>query len=450
MTLFSTFDSLPLSPSLMENLSGLGYDEPTPIQAAALPLILEGRDVLGQAKTGSGKTAAFGLGLLQRLDPEVLETQALVICPVRELAEQVATEIRRLARNIPNVKLVTLCGGMPGRPQDISMKAGAHIVVGTPGRIAKHIRKEQLQVSAIRTLVLDEADRLLDMGFEEEVKEIVHQIPRTRQTLLFSATFPEEIRSLSRKFQKNPESVLVDTTLAPGIVEEREVYARVQEKTRTLSRILRQEMPESALVFCATRQGCRDVAKALNTEGFSVATLHGEMEQRDRSDALIRLGNRSVCILVATDVAARGLDIEDLPLVIHYDPANDPDIHVHRTGRTGRAGRTGKAYALVERRTPGALSSEDLNPQHGSPPPPAMVSFLMNGGKKDKIRPGDIVGAMVNEAGLNVEDLGKIHVAESYTVIAFRNGVQRKVQKWAATGRIKGRRLSPMFAQDIF
>lgn len=444
MTSLRAFDTLPLSPSLLENLSGLGYHEPTPIQAAALPLILEGRDVLGQAKTGSGKTAAFGLGLLQRLNPEVLETQALVICPVRELAEQVAAEIRRLARNIPNVKLVTLCGGMPGRPQDISMKAGAHIVVGTPGRIAKHIRKEQLQVSAIRTLVLDEADRLLDMGFEEEIKEIVHAIPRSRQTLLFSATFPEDVQALSRKFQKNPESVIVDTVLAPGTVEEREVVAAPREKIRVLTLILRQEMPESALVFCGTRQGCRDVARALANEGFSVATLHGEMEQRERSDALIRFGNRSVRILVATDVAARGLDIEDLPLVIHYDPANDPETHLHRTGRTGRAGRFGKAYALIERRRPGALFPDDLNPRHGSPPPPAMVSYLVNGGKKNKLRPGEIVGALVKEAGLNAEDVGKIHLADTFAIVAIRNGVQRKVQKWAASGRIKGCRLSPM------
>jgi ATP-independent RNA helicase DbpA len=449
MTKLSSFESLPLSPPLLEALSGLGYEHATPIQAAALPVILEGRDVLGQAKTGSGKTAAFGLGLLQPLDPGVLTTQALVICPVRELAEQVAAEIRRLARGIPNVKLVTLCGGMPNRAQDISMQAGAHIVVGTPGRIAKHIRKEQLPVEGIRTLVLDEADRLLDMGFEDEIKEIIHSLPRKRQTLMFSATFPEDIQALSRKFQKNPETVIVDTTLAPGTVQERQVVASEREKPRVLSRILRQEMPESALVFCATRQGCRDVAQDLAKEGFSVATLHGEMEQRDRSDALIRFGNRSVRILVATDVAARGLDIEDLPLVIHYDPANDPDIHLHRTGRTGRAGRTGKAYALVERRRPGALYPEDLNPQHGSPPPPAMVSYLITGGKKNKLRPGEIVGALVKEAGLNAEDVGRIHLADTFAVVAVRNGVQRKVRKWAESGRIKGCRLSPMPVQDI-
>lgn len=444
-----TFDTLPLSPSLLENLPGLGYTVPTPIQAAALPVILEGRDVLGQAKTGSGKTAAFGLGLLQNLDPADLTTQALVICPVRELAEQVAAEIRRLARGIPNIKLVTLCGGMPNRAQDISMQAGAHIVVGTPGRIAKHIRKEQLSVEGIRTLVLDEADRLLDMGFEEEISEIVHLIPRRRQTLLFSATFPEDILGLSRKFQKNPETVIVDTTLSPGTVQERQVVASEREKPRVLSLILRQEMPESALVFCATRQGCRDIARGLAKEGFSVATLHGEMEQRDRSDALIRFGNRSVRILVATDVAARGLDIEDLPLVIHYDPANDPETHLHRTGRTGRAGRTGKAYALIERRHAGALYPEDLNPQHGNPPPPAMVSYLINGGKKNKLRPGEIVGALVKEGGLNAEDLGKIHLADTFAIVAVRNGVQRKVQKWAQTGRIKGCRLSPMPVCDL-
>ncbi len=449
MTSPTTFDTLPLSPALLENLPGLGYTEATPIQAAALPLILAKRDVLGQAKTGSGKTAAFGLGLLNDIDPGRLETQALVICPVRELAEQVAAEIRRLARNIPNIKLVTLCGGMPGRPQEISMRAGAHIVVGTPGRIAKHIRKDLLRLSAISTLVLDEADRLLDMGFAEDVLAIVNPIPRSRQTLLFSATFPEEIRALSRKIQRDPESVIVDTALAPGVVEEREVFAAPRDKPRALSRILRQEMAESTLVFCATRDGCREVAGTLSSEGFSVATLHGEMEQRDRSDALIRLANRSVRVLVATDVAARGLDIDDLPLVIHFDPANDPDIHLHRTGRTGRAGRSGKAFSLIDRRTPSSISWDELSPQPGPPPPPPMVSFLLNGGKKDKIRPGILVGVMVNEAGLNPEDVGNIHISDTYSVIAFRIGVQRKVAKWAATGRIKGKRLTPMYVPDI-
>jgi ATP-independent RNA helicase DbpA len=439
-----SFDSLQLIPALRENLASLGYTQATPIQAAALPFVLEGRDVLGQAKTGSGKTATFGLGLLQRLDPTVLETQALVICPVRELAEQVAAEIRKLARGIPNIKLASLCGGMPWRAQELTMQAGAHIVVGTPGRIAKHSRKDLLRLGSIRTLVLDEADRLLDMGFLGEVIDLVRQMPKQRQTLLFSATFPDEVMGFASKIQKDPARVAVDTTHSPGTVAHREIFAAKTEKTQALARLLRLEKSESSLVFCRSRMGCQEVANALDKEGFSVSALHGEMEQRQRSDALLRFANRSLSVLVATDLAARGLDIEDLPLVINYDPARNPDVHLHRLGRTGRAGRSGKAFTLVERQGIDSVAWTSLPATGNRPQTPPMVSFLLNGGKKDKIRPGDLVGALVKEAGLAATDLGKIHVADIHAVVAVRRERRKDVEKWAAGGSIKGKRLKPM------
>lgn len=438
-----TFSDLPLSPDLQKNLSTLGYRCPTPIQSAALPAILDGRDVLGQAKTGSGKTAAFSLGFLQHLDVSNLQTQVLVLCPVRELAEQVAAEIRRLARCIPNIKLLCLCGGMPWRSQEISMRAGAHIVVGTPGRIGKHLRKDLLQLSSLRCLVLDEADRLLDMGFHDEVMNIVRQSTKKRQTLLFSATFPDDILTLSRNTQKNPERISVDTEHREGTVIHQDVFAPTQrDKCEALVRILHREQVERALIFCATREGCREVTRYLSRSGFSVKALHGDMEQRYRSDALIRFSNRSLSILVATDVAARGLDITDLPLVINFDPAQNADLHTHRMGRTGRAGRSGKAYTLRDRPRKEAVAWHSLDTATGKPPPPPMICYHLNGGKKDKIRPGDILGALIKEAGLPNDSVGNIHVGDTFSIVAIRRDRGPTLKKWATKGRIKGKRLS--------
>ena len=340
------FARLPLFAALQQALQEIGYLQMTPVQAASLPPILAGRDVIAQARTGSGKTAAFGLGLLASLDAAAIQLQGLVLCPTRELADQVSREIRRLARFIPNVKVLTLCGGVPLRPHLASLAHEPHIVVGTPGRILELIGKEALPLQAVRLLVLDEADRMLDMGFAEDIGLIIERTPPQRQTLLFSATIPDSIRTISRQFQRDPLDVtVVDDTEVPAIEQ---TFFEVDEddKLDALMSLLLSYRPESAVVFCNTRQAVRDVAAQLAAQGFSVLALHGELDQRERDEMLLRFANRSSTVLVASDVAARGLDISELPMVINFDIASDPDTHVHRIGRTGRAGRQGTALTL--------------------------------------------------------------------------------------------------------
>ena len=345
----SAFAQLSLHPALLENLQSLEYHAMTPIQAQSLPAILEGKDVLAQAKTGSGKTAAFALGLLQKLDVRSLAVQGLVLCPTRELADQVAGEIRRLARLIPNVKVLTLCGGMPINPQFSSLEQGAHIVVGTPGRVQKHLDKESLSLDSLKIWVLDEADRMLDMGFADAMREIAKGCPRQRQTLLFSATYPDDIQKLSAEFQRSPLSVRVESTHSAHQIEQRFFELPNQEaKFPALIKLLQHYQPRSAVIFCNMKQQTQQVADQLKAKGYSALALHGDLEQRERDQVVVRFANQSCSVLVATDVAARGLDIKELQAVVNYDITPDPEVHVHRIGRTGRAGKKGTAISLVE------------------------------------------------------------------------------------------------------
>ncbi|MDX2319299.1 MAG: ATP-dependent RNA helicase DbpA, partial [Moritella sp.] len=343
------FSSLNLRPELVSNLDTLGYTEMTPIQAQSLPSILEGKDVIGQGKTGSGKTAAFGLGLLQRLDVERFRIQTLVLCPTRELADQVAKEIRKLARAIHNIKVLTLCGGMPFGPQIGSLEHGAHIIVGTPGRVLDHLTKGTLRLDNLTTFVLDEADRMLEMGFQDALDAIVEKAPSDRQTLLFSATFPKKIEAIASKIMKNPEMVEVASTHDDSSIKQH--FYKVKnfgERLDTVRGLLLQHKPESTVIFCNTKKHVQDVADELGHFGFSIIALHGDLEQRDRDQALVRFATKSVSVLVATDVASRGLDIESLDAVINFNVAHDSEIHVHRIGRTGRAGSKGIACTLFD------------------------------------------------------------------------------------------------------
>ncbi|MFA7320413.1 MAG: ATP-dependent RNA helicase DbpA, partial [Dokdonella sp.] len=343
----TTFTSLALDPSLLSALDALEYTEMTPVQALSLPPILEKRDVIAQAPTGSGKTAAFGLGLIARLDPAQSSVQGIVLCPTRELADQVSKEIRRLASFVPNVKLLTLCGGIPLRPQLASLAHPPHIVVGTPGRIQELIDQGALSLDAVRVFVLDEVDRMLDMGFQDAITSLLRQSPKSRQTLLFSATIPDEIRTISRSLQRDPVAVATDAGAdLPGI-EQQFFEVDASRRFDALLRLLTTHRPESTLIFCNMRRDTQDLADGLAQRGFSALALHGDLEQRDRDEVLMRFANRSCAILVATDVAARGLDIEDLPAVVNWELSTDPDVHVHRIGRTGRAGRKGQAWSLV-------------------------------------------------------------------------------------------------------
>jgi ATP-independent RNA helicase DbpA len=450
----SDFSSLALAPELITNLSSLGYHEMTPIQAQSLPKIIAGEDVIAQGKTGSGKTAAFGLGLLASLNVKQFRIQALVLCPTRELADQVAKEIRRLARSIHNIKVLTLCGGMPFGPQIGSLEHGAHIIVGTPGRIEEHVRKGTLVFHSLKTLVLDEADRMLEMGFQPALDKIIEGMPTNRQTLLFSATFPDEIESVARQIMRKPVRIEVESLHANHIIEQR-VYEVGDDEHRlqALQLLLLDLDPESAVVFCNTKRETQALADSLKENGFSAMSLHGDLDQKQRDQALVRFDNKSINIIVATDVAARGLDIEALDTVVNYHIARDLDVHVHRIGRTGRAGSQGVACTLVSDKEKyklnllethigqtiavSPLPSNKLLNQ--APRRPAMATLQIDGGKKQKVRAGDIVGALTAKGEIDGAQVGKIQIFDHSAYIAVAREVTQLALDKIAHGKLKGR-----------
>ena len=450
------FSALPLSAPLLKAVDALNYTRMTPVQAQSLPSILAGRDLIGQAPTGSGKTVAFGLGLLHHLDPELRRVQALVLCPTRELADQVAKEIRRLAAAIANLKVLILTGGVPLGPQLASLRKDSHVVVGTPGRVQEMLRKKVLHFAHVRTLVLDEADRMLDMGFEEAIREIVGKTPPKRQTLLFSATYPEEIRAIGRSVLRDPLEVTVAaTTSEQAPLEQLFFETELKNKPALLAGVLLHYKPESSVVFCNTRSDVADVADALNELGFSALALHGDLEQRDRDEVLVRFANRSCSVLVASDVAARGLDIKELAAVVNYELPHDPDTYVHRIGRTARAGRGGLVLSLVTpREMPRALELErkqDVPLRWAKAAPlsskvtnalsAAMVTLRIDAGRADKLRPGDVLGALTGDAGLAAENVGKIDVFATRAYVAIARAVADKALARLRSGKIKGRKI---------
>jgi ATP-independent RNA helicase DbpA len=448
------FSTLPLSDALRRGLDAAGYARPTDIQARALPPILEGRDVIAQAPTGSGKTAAFALGLLTRMDTGLVKTQALVLCPTRELADQVARAVRRLAVGLPNLKVSLLCGGMALEPQLASLEHDPHVVVGTPGRIQELLRKKALHLNGVRVLVLDEADRMLDMGFEEQIREILGRTPRTRQSLLFSATWPQAIRAIAQDSLKEPVEVATDLATAdtPDILQRFcEVEPALRQKA--LAGLLLQQRVEPAVVFCNTRKDVDEVANSLQGYGFSALALHGDMEQRDREEVLVRFSGGSCNVLVASDVAARGLDVEELAAVFNYELPTDTDTYTHRIGRTARAGRSGLAFSLVTpRELPRARALEELagaplewiktplaTGRPSQPPRAPFVSLRVDGGKKDKLRPGDILGALTGEAGLPASAIGRIIIGPVRSYVSIRHEHAEKAVARLSAGKIKGR-----------
>ena len=447
------FADLPLTPAMLANLEQLEYRRMTPIQAASLPLALAGHDLIAQAKTGSGKTAAFTLPLLTRLDPRNLAVQAMVLCPTRELADQVTQEIRRLARCIDNLRVLSLVGGSTLRHQATSLENGVHIVVGTPGRIMDHMERGYLKLDALQTLVLDEADRMLDMGFHDDIAYIAKRCPAQRQTLLFSATYPEGIARLAKQFLTKPQEVKLAEQHAATKIRQRIYEIANDERLEAVAKLLTHYRPLSTLAFCNTKQQCRDLVNVLRHAGIHALTLNGDLEQRERDQVLIQFANNSVSVLVATDVAARGLDIADLEAVINVDITPDPEIHVHRIGRTGRADRDGWAFSLCgpgdKRRltaiaelgggVPEVHQLAELPAADDAPLVPPMVTLLLLGGRKDKIRPGDVMGALAGEAGLSREQVGKITVTDQNTYIAVTRSVARDTVRKLAAGKVKGR-----------
>jgi len=450
----TSFSSLKLQAALLKNLDSLGYRVMTPIQAQSLPHVLAGKDVIAQAKTGSGKTAAFGLGLLEKLDVKVFRVQSLVLCPTRELADQVAKELRRLARATHNIKIITLCGGIPLGPQIGSLEHGAHIVVGTPGRIEEHLRKNTLKLNQLGTLVLDEADRMLDMGFQASLDAIIARMPRQRQTLLFSATYPDQIRSMAERVMIEPEMVQVASTHDNASI--RQHFFRFEQNKQRLTALrllLLKYRPGSALVFCNTKRETEEVAQELRSDGFSALALHGDLEQRARDQTLVRFANKSASILVATDVAARGLDIDALDAVINYHIARDVEVHTHRIGRTGRAGSKGIALTLfsekeaykverLEEYLGQTIEAEKLPPfslleKPGYKAP--MSTLQIDGGRKQKVRPGDILGALTGKNGIAGKQVGKIHIFDNCCYVAVTRDAVRPAFRKLSEGKLKGR-----------
>lgn len=449
------FASLPISPQQLEALQGLGYASMTPVQAQSLPLILSGKDVIIQAKTGSGKTAAFGIGLLNRLNPRFFGVQALVVCPTRELAEQVGQSIRQLASRMANVKTVLLCGGKPFGPQRDSLHHGAHIVVGTPGRIQDHLQRGTLDLKGVRTFVLDEADRMLEMGFAEVMASITSHLPKNRQTILLSATFPDDIKNISRSLQEKPIQITVDAEVSHDEVIIEQLFFEVQrhERDKTLLALFEHHRPRNAMVFCNTKKQCAEVARFLSDHDIEAAAIHGDLDQRERDQVLVQFANESCPVLVASDVAARGLDIPALEMVVNVELPRDADTYVHRIGRTGRAGQSGKAFSLVAPSEVGrmrviedylgnscvcdVLASLDRDPNYELRGP--MITLQLDAGRKQKVRPGDILGALTGDAGLSGDQIGKISIMDNWSYVAVHRAALRQAMNFLADGKVKGR-----------
>lgn len=463
----TAFSSQKLHPDLLKNLTTLGYTEMTPIQAQSLPSILEGKDVIAQGKTGSGKTAAFALGLLNKLNVKQFRVQTLVLCPTRELADQVAKEIRRLARAIHNIKVLTICGGMPFGPQIGSLEHGAHIIVGTPGRVEEHVRKETLRLDHLTTLVLDEADRMLDMGFQPSLDAIVEKIPVKRQTLLFSATYPDQIQSIAQRIMVDPVIAKVTSTHDKSTIQQH--FFKVDDDKQRLTALrllLMKYRPESSVVFCNTKRETQEVADDLVGYGFSAVALHGDLEQRDRDQALVRFSNNSISVLVATDVAARGLDVEAVDAVINYQLARDSEVHIHRIGRTGRAGSKGIACSLYSEREhhkivlledylDQLIVTEPLPPVHlleKTPLTSVMETLQIDGGKKQKVRAGDILGALTGKDGgensIPGTAVGKINISDNWAYVAVSRDVYKMALQKLGQGKLKGRSFRVRLIRD--
>ncbi|WP_236409784.1 ATP-dependent RNA helicase DbpA [Pseudomonas sp. S31] len=440
---------------MLANLDALGYASMTPIQAQSLPVILKGQDLIAQAKTGSGKTAAFGIGLLNPINPRYFGCQALVLCPTRELADQVAKELRRLARAEDNIKILTLCGGVSLGPQIASLEHGAHIIVGTPGRIQQHLDKGTLVLDGLNTLVLDEADRMLDMGFFDAIASIIGKTPSRRQTLLFSATYPAGIEQLAADFMRKPQQVKVESLHTDNQIEQRFIEIDPQQRLEAVTRVLGHYRPQSCVAFCFTKQQCEDVVAHLTAKGIVAQALHGDLEQRDRDQVLTMFANRSSSVLVATDVAARGLDIDGLDMVINVELARDAEIHVHRVGRTGRAGEKGIAISLVapaEGHRAQAIEAlqksplrwdqlDSLKNKGGEPLLPVMSTLCIAAGRKDKLRPGDILGALTGDAGIPGKQVGKIAIFDFQAFVAVERALAKQAMQRLNSGKIKGRAL---------
>lgn len=454
-----SFASLNIAPAQLKNLVLMGYEEMTDIQAEALPFALDGEDLIAQAKTGSGKTAAFGIALLENINSLDLSVQGLVICPTRELSNQVAEELRALAKYKNNIKITVLCGGVPINPQIKSLTHGSHIIVGTPGRLLDLIEKKHLVLKQVNTLVLDEADRMLAMGFMDSMDSIIETIPKDRQTMLFSATFPDDIVHISKKYQNNPQEIIVESHHTRSIIDQQFYICNHQEKLDSLVKLINLNPSEQAMIFCNTKKLVAEVHQFLIQKNFSAIALHGDMEQREREQILIRFKHKSANFLVATDVAARGLDIESLPTVINYELPREQDTYIHRIGRTGRAGETGTSLTIFtekERFKLGSLgkklnqvfeyeSIDSLPNNRITPTKPEFITLYISGGRKNKIRKGDVLGALIKTANIDSKYIGKIDITDNSSYVAINYAQARDAASRLNQSKIKGRKFKVGF-----
>lgn len=442
------FNKLNIDKNQIENLKSLGYETLTKIQEESLPLILKGSDLVAKAKTGSGKTAAFGIGILDKLNPKNFNVQSLILCPTRELADQVAIELRKIARYKANVKILTLCGGVPSRRQTHSLSHGAHIIVGTPGRVLFHLKEENLSVENVQNLVLDEADRMLDMGFMEDISKIIEYLPKNRQTLLFSATYEENIKSLANEILNNPEFVSVDEVHTENIIKE--YIFKSYDKDNDTLKILENFKPKSVIIFCNTKIKCDELDGFLHNIGYDPLVLHSDFEQNERDEIITLFSNNSYPILIATDVASRGLDIDDIELVLNYDMANDISVHTHRIGRTARAGKKGTAVTFYQNMDRDKIEelkekkelleidekelSEDIYLIKSE-----YKTIYVSGGKKLKLRPADILGSFIQDIGLDKDDIGKIKILPMCSYVAIKIEAYEKRIKKLSSVKIKNK-----------
>jgi len=445
-----SFKELSLPSEVVTNLTNLGYKNPTPIQEKAIPLILKGNDIVAKAKTGSGKTLAFALPLILKLDKSEYFPQALIIAPTRELSEQIAGECRKLAHSQKDIKIITLYGGTSLTKQVASLEKGANIIIGTPGRLLDHFSRETIHLGQIKTVILDEADRMLDMGFADDILKLLSNLPKQRQTLLFSATYPENIDKLTKVILKNPTEIKIEPEKEKISVKEH-LYSIDNNKDKALLATLQHFQPALAIIFCNTKVKTVEVSTMLNEKGFDVATLNGDLEQYERQEMLLQFANGSLPVLVATDLASRGLDIENVDMVINYDTPMKNEDYTHRIGRTGRASKSGLAISLCDAyglkrlsEIKPELKSEDisnLRPNKNFYLQGSVQTLCIDGGKKKKIRAGDILGTLCKDIGIENKLIGKINVYATHSYVAIDKSVIKRAFNGLKNGKIKGKKL---------
>ncbi len=446
------FDELAISKEFIKNIKSLTYTKLTQIQEQMIPLALEAKNIIAQAKTGSGKTAAFCIPIIEKLEVKKFRIQILVLAPTRELANQIAQEMRQLSRHIHNVKVLTLCGGVAFKPQVISLQHEAHIIIATPGRILKHIREDNINLKHLNTLVLDEADRMLDMGFYEDINDIIQSLPSKRQTLLLSATYDDNIKKLANNFMQSPILIKSEVLHERTIINQTFYKISNQNKSSLIPALISTNKAKSILIFCNMKITCEQLADELDDLGLDVLSLNSNLEQKDRDEIMVLFSNKSYPILIATDLASRGLHIDNIDLVINYDLAHDINIHTHRIGRTARAGNTGMAISLYQDEDEEKLEDikscfadisfeevSNLSDNLSYTIDSDYRTLYINGGKKQKLRAGDILGALIIGVGLVKEDIGKIDSFPFCSYVAIKTAVLNKAYDGLSNTKIKGK-----------